>query len=394
MKYFLKILVMCLMIFGMIGSTLYVSAYDVTDFDEADVIYTEFFKTMENYGESGDETELHWLDIMEQTEEIEEYLETFAKTTGKSEQDYLDMTPKDRIIWWATYVEVLNAVSLQNDDGDESDFVISSLDYALASETIDVWNTYICPVCWEMVNASENTENTDRAAAFGKLMELSYIYFCENHSVYNFMEKTDSDALMGREPFHTERITTAEKMESHKMELEESKADTVSNAELNSSLSHLSESDEETATISSDDTEENKTFGDTVANVLNDYNSRTNTEQYRKTMDIIGYVFFIIFIILFIGIPIVTIYDANHQTSLFKTLARKLNIRYDFDSKTMTTNQGNNTSNNTDSSVNLQKSPNSTIEPNYSYLYSQSELINGQPKKQKNTQYNADNNQE
>ena len=89
MKYFLKILVMCLMIFGMIGSTLSVFAYDVTDFDEADVIYTEFLKTMENYGESGDETELHWLDIMEQTEEIEEYLETFAKTTGKSEQDYL-----------------------------------------------------------------------------------------------------------------------------------------------------------------------------------------------------------------------------------------------------------------------------------------------------------------
>ena len=262
------------------------SAYDVTNFDEADSLYNEFLKTMENYGE--EDNEYSWLEYIDL--EISRSVD-YKKSTNKKQREFVDMQPKDKLLWYVTYIQIVCNIS---ESDSYNDTILSQIDCDICvNYSFDQWKTIVCKQCWDMLNLQDyidgNAQETDRSRAFSNLMEWSYLYFKQNRTVYNFIEKKDTSAYLAQY-----QTTDSVKVSSSKSE---------ENTEVSSYVSSY---------ISDEDTDSSPK---TAADFLNEYYSQTNTEAHRKFGDALGWIATIIFFGMFITIPIITIYAANKPDS-------------------------------------------------------------------------------
>jgi|GEM_PF-2982279 len=113
---------------------------------------------------------------------------------GKSEEDYLSMTPLEQFMWYETYVTPVMASTYN--------------DYNTYFETIDKWNANVVGNAYNLL---QNQGADKQAEDYKTLMEWQYYYFKENGAFYNFMtgytsleednnlEDSLSDELLGDE---------------------------------------------------------------------------------------------------------------------------------------------------------------------------------------------------
>jgi hypothetical protein len=138
-----------------------------TDNPEADEVWNNFLKSVSVF-----ETDSKYAGVLKYYETTKNnFARTFAEMIeGKTEEDYLNMTPFERFLWYATYVRPISASR--------------SKTYEVYFGSIDKWNSNVIGGTYGIL---KNQGAREQAEAYKKLMEWQYNYFMQNGEMYNFM---------------------------------------------------------------------------------------------------------------------------------------------------------------------------------------------------------------
>ena len=108
------------------------------------------------------------LEVTQKTAPI--YSTYFENATGRDKEDYINMTPFEQFLWYATYIMPYNA--------------INASDYDTYCGSVAKWLTYSVHTPYNTLSTHGTSEMAD---AYRALMEWDYYYFIENGTIMNFM---------------------------------------------------------------------------------------------------------------------------------------------------------------------------------------------------------------
>ena len=100
----------------------------------------------------------------------------YEQTTNKPQEDYVNMTPYERMLWKSTYIRPAN--------------VLTSQDYDYYRGSLENWNAHTVNVEQSIFDEWGTKEMAD---AYKALMEWQYNYFVKTGAVYNFIEGKNSN---------------------------------------------------------------------------------------------------------------------------------------------------------------------------------------------------------
>lgn len=138
-----------------------------TDNAEADLVWNTFLDSV-----SALEADSKYAAILKAYEDTKEINARYYAQTGegRTEEEYLNMTPFERFLWYATYVTPVTATT--------------SSDYNAYFGTIDKWNSNVIGSEYNLLKTQGAVE---QAEAYKTLMVWQYNYFMANGAMYNFM---------------------------------------------------------------------------------------------------------------------------------------------------------------------------------------------------------------
>lgn len=109
--------------------------------------------------------------ILELTQETAPfYSGYYENATGRDKEEYINMTPFEQFLWYATYILPFNA--------------INASDYDTYCGSVAKWLTYSVDTPYDTLSTHGTSEMAD---AYRALMEWDYYYFIENGTIMNFM---------------------------------------------------------------------------------------------------------------------------------------------------------------------------------------------------------------
>lgn len=137
------------------------------DNPEADELWKNFLKSV-----SVLETDSKYLAILKLYETSKtSFARTYVKIyEDKTEEDFYNMTPFERFLWYTTYGRPVSASRSET--------------YEVYFGSIDKWNSNVIGSTYKFL---KNQGATEQAEAYKKLMEWQYNYFMQNGEMYNFM---------------------------------------------------------------------------------------------------------------------------------------------------------------------------------------------------------------
>ena len=162
-----------------------------TSNEEADKVWNTFLESVAIL-----ETDSKYETVMKFYETTKNnYARNYVKVCeGKTEDDYLKMTPFERFLWYSTYVTPVMTTTYG--------------DYDSNFGSIGKWNSSVVGQAYHLL---KNQRATEQAEAYKTLMEWQYNYFIANGSMYNFitgkssieenskLEKVSPDSANGKD---------------------------------------------------------------------------------------------------------------------------------------------------------------------------------------------------
>lgn len=137
-----------------------------TDNEEANAVWNAFLGAIAPI-----ETDSRYSSILKTTKSTAAFdAKYYEKATGNSADEYLNMTPFEQFLWYATYVDPVNA--------------ITAGDYDYNCGSVENWLAHGVSVSYNLLKTFASAEMLE---AYEELMVWDYNYFLETGSVYNFL---------------------------------------------------------------------------------------------------------------------------------------------------------------------------------------------------------------
>ena len=133
---------------------------------EADNLWNTFLEKV-----SVIETDSQYASILKITQDTAEFNAGYYETaTGRSKDEYLNMSAYEQFLWYSTYILPVNA--------------ITSSDYDTYCGTVVKWNANSVDIPYNWLTTYGTQEMAD---AYRALMEWDYAFLMHTGSVYNFI---------------------------------------------------------------------------------------------------------------------------------------------------------------------------------------------------------------
>lgn len=133
---------------------------------EADSLWNAFLEKV-----SVIETDSQYASILKITQDTAEFNAGYYETaTGRSKDEYLNMSAYEQFLWYSTYVLPVNGTSASG--------------YSTYLSSVDKWNSNVVGVPYNWFTTYGTQEMAD---SYRALMEWDYAFLMQTGSVYNFI---------------------------------------------------------------------------------------------------------------------------------------------------------------------------------------------------------------